>query len=153
MTVDFNLENMPWHQPLPDWLAEAKPSEKKPEPQPVKAAEKPKKEEPKMTATWTKLRTGDFGIRVLGAKPEKGTVINVTSKAGKTSTVSVQEIVWSGADKDTGSPVHLCAISSDGPRRASRFGGYRRSARRNWKPCGYPGCSPSFCDDCGGEGM
>jgi len=21
-------------------------------------------------------------------------------------------------------------------------------ARRNWSPCGYPGCSPEFCEDC-----
>lgn len=23
---------------------------------------------------------------------------------------------------------------------------------RNWRPCGYPGCSPNFCDECDGEG-
>lgn len=24
--------------------------------------------------------------------------------------------------------------------------------RSNWRPCGYPGCSPNFCDECDGEG-
>lgn len=24
--------------------------------------------------------------------------------------------------------------------------------RSNWRPCGYPGCSPSYCDECDGEG-
>ena len=23
---------------------------------------------------------------------------------------------------------------------------------RRWQPCGYPGCSPSYCDECDGEG-
>lgn len=22
----------------------------------------------------------------------------------------------------------------------------------NWRPCGYPGCSPTYCDECNGEG-
>lgn len=24
--------------------------------------------------------------------------------------------------------------------------------RANWRPCGYPGCSPSYCDECDGKG-
>lgn len=24
--------------------------------------------------------------------------------------------------------------------------------RRDWQPCGYPGCSPSYCDECDGKG-
>ncbi len=23
---------------------------------------------------------------------------------------------------------------------------------RNWRPCGYPGCNPNYCDECDGEG-
>lgn len=29
----------------------------------------------------------------------------------------------------------------------------RRSGRRGWKPCGYPGCSPRYCDECDGAGL
>ena len=25
-------------------------------------------------------------------------------------------------------------------------------ARHNWRPCGYPGCSQSYCDECDGRG-
>lgn len=24
--------------------------------------------------------------------------------------------------------------------------------RRPWRPCGYPGCNPRYCDECDGEG-
>ena len=24
--------------------------------------------------------------------------------------------------------------------------------KRNWRPCGYPGCNPTQCDECDGEG-
>ena len=24
--------------------------------------------------------------------------------------------------------------------------------RRAWRPCGYPGCNPTHCDECDGEG-
>ena len=27
-------------------------------------------------------------------------------------------------------------------------GGYRRA----WRPCGYPGCNPRYCDECDGKG-
>ena len=26
------------------------------------------------------------------------------------------------------------------------------SRPRNWSPCGYPGCHPSYCDECDGKG-
>lgn len=25
--------------------------------------------------------------------------------------------------------------------------------RRGWKPCGYPGCRPGYCDECDGAGL
>ena len=29
----------------------------------------------------------------------------------------------------------------------------RPTSRHPWRPCGYPGCSPSYCDECDGEGL
>lgn len=29
----------------------------------------------------------------------------------------------------------------------------RPTSHRPWRPCGYPGCSPSYCDECDGEGL
>lgn len=37
-----------------------------------------------------------------------------------------------------GEPVTPCEAPA--PSAASR--------RRNWRPCGYPGCSPNWCDEC-----
>ena len=28
----------------------------------------------------------------------------------------------------------------------------RYEAPRGWRSCGYPGCSPTYCDECDGEG-
>ena len=36
---------------------------------------------------------------------------------------------------------------NSGPRKYSSLG------RAGWRPCGYPGCSPHYCDECDGKGM
>lgn len=28
----------------------------------------------------------------------------------------------------------------------------RNRRARNWQPCGYPGCNPTYCDECDGAG-
>jgi len=28
----------------------------------------------------------------------------------------------------------------------------RPARKSNWRPCGYPGCNPQFCDECDGKG-
>lgn len=40
------------------------------------------------------------------------------------------------------------ALVTSAPKSAPR----RSSRRRNWQPCGYPGCNPGYCDECDGEG-
>lgn len=47
------------------------------------------------TATPTKLRNGEWGARVQGAVRE-GDEIQVTTKAGKTWTARVANVVWTG---------------------------------------------------------
>jgi len=37
------------------------------------------------------------------------------------------------------------------PIKATRYA-TRAPARRNFVPCGYPGCNPGYCDECDGEG-
>lgn len=29
----------------------------------------------------------------------------------------------------------------------------RPTRARPWRPCGYPGCNPGYCDECNGEGL
>lgn len=72
------------------------------------------------TATWTKLKTGDWGIRVKGDKPARGDVVTVTKKSGDTSPAVVDAVLWTGEDRDDGEPITLCAVVTvRGPRRAA----------------------------------
>lgn len=45
------------------------------------------------TATFKKLRSGEWGIRVTGAPPEVGTAVEVTLSGGGTKTVTVSKVV------------------------------------------------------------
>lgn len=63
-------------------------------------------------ATWTKLRSGEWGARVIGRQPQRGDVLTVEKRNGETTAVVVQAIVWSGEDRDTGEPLAVCAVLS-----------------------------------------
>jgi hypothetical protein len=89
--------------------------------------------------TYTKLRSGEWGVRVEGAKPSIGATVHVTKRDGTAKTETIGAIVWSGEG------VTLCAVASTARPTASRRTGA-------WRPCGYPGCSPGYCDDCDGAG-
>ena len=45
----------------------------------------------------------------------------------------------------------VCPAGGQPPVNANRTAPPRQ-ARSGWRPCGYPGCSPSYCDECDGEG-
>jgi hypothetical protein len=51
-------------------------------------------------------------------------------------------------------PAPLAAAPQSGAEimAAEQFPQRPRSAPRNWRPCGYPGCHPSHCDECDGRG-
>lgn len=59
-----------------------------------------------MPANYTKLKSGDWGIRVVGEKPREGSDIRVTKKDGTTNTETVEKVLWSDTDGKT----HLCSI-------------------------------------------
>lgn len=48
-----------------------------------------------MAATYTKLKSGNWGIRVVGSVRD-GQSITVTKKSGETKTETVSRVVWSG---------------------------------------------------------
>jgi hypothetical protein len=54
-------------------------------------------------ATYTKLKNGEWGIRVEGTV-RKGDLVTVTKKSGQTKTETVAKVLW------TGNGVCLCAI-------------------------------------------
>lgn len=92
-------------------------------------------------ATYTKLQSGEWGIRVQGNKPGVGSTLTVTKKDGTAKTETVAQVVWSGQG------VHICAIA-----RGTTGGTTANRPRRAWAPCGYPGCNPHYCDECDGAG-
>ena len=59
-----------------------------------------------MTVTYTKLHSGDWGIRIQGhnVAVQEGTVMTVTKKSGEQKKEIVSRVVWSG------NGVWLCAI-------------------------------------------
>ncbi len=78
-------------------------------------------------ASYTKLKSGEWGIRVQGAAKQWQTV-SVTTKAGKNKTETVTKVIWSG------NGVTLCAIQSRETAGASRSSS-RGSLRGKWTGC------------------
>jgi hypothetical protein len=84
-----------------------------------------------MSATYTKLKSGEWGIRVTEGTVTEGQTVTVTKKSGETKEEVVAKVVWSG------NGVTLCAIRASAPGRpaggrprspsyAPRAGGRRR---------------------------
>lgn len=92
-----------------------------------------------MTATYAKLNTGSWGVRVEGPKPAEGAALTVTKRDGTQKKEVIERVLWSGGG------VYLCAIA---PKTAAPASSEAR--RRPWSPCGYPGCNPRHCDECDG---
>jgi hypothetical protein len=89
-----------------------------------------------MSATYTKLKSGTWGIRVLSAAKPSGSIA-VRKASGETKMVTIDRVIWSGADKKTGETVHLCSIVAEPPSR----GGYSDSRNRapGGRSCSYCG--------------
>jgi hypothetical protein len=100
-----------------------------------------------MSTTWTKLKDGSWGLRSTSPLNEGATVI-VSKRDGTTSSVFVGSKVWSGEG------VYLYTKKDISPSSQGKVScAPRRSSKRPFRPCGYPGCSPSYCDECDGLGM
>jgi hypothetical protein len=98
-----------------------------------------------MATTWTKLKDGSWGLRSTEAL-NTGNLVTVTRKDGTAATVPVGALVWTG----NGVWLYVAgAKTEDGAKPATSAKPNRPSG---WRPCGYPGCNPSFCDECDGEG-
>lgn len=106
------------------------------------------------TATYTKLKSGAWGIRVAGAA-KKGDRIAVTKKSGERKVETVTAVVWAGDG------VTLCAIdAAAAPGRGmvterQADAGYGRGRKVRTDCCGYPcpvtgmRCTPARpCHDC-----
>ena len=81
------------------------------------------------SASFTRMSSGAWGVRCNHTfAPSRGTVVTVAKRDGTTKKVTVDRAVWSGTDKRTGKPVHLCPIIEDRAGRPARRPADNRSA-------------------------
>jgi len=77
-------------------------------------------------ASYTKLQSGSWGVRVDGAA-SAGQVVTVTKRDGSSKSERIERVLWTGADRRTGKTISICAIASGTgggqPRRNGRRGG------------------------------
>jgi hypothetical protein len=91
-------------------------------------------------ASYTKLKSGDWGVRVVGEKPDVGATITVTKKDGTTKSATVEKVVWSDADGRT----HLVAVRPSGNGSTTAAS---RSGRNVCAECGKGGTLVSDLED------
>jgi hypothetical protein len=60
-----------------------------------------------MSASFTKLRDGSWGLRIVANSIVPGTTVQVRKKSGQTDTKTIGRVVWSG------NGVFLCTIQPD----------------------------------------
>lgn len=102
-----------------------------------------------MSASYTKLKSGEWGIRVEGTV-SSGDTVSVKKKDGTTKVEKVGKIIW------TGNGVSLCTVGEKGTcTERAADAGYARGRTVRSDCCGYPcpvtgrRCSPSDpCHDC-----
>ncbi|MFH1572232.1 MAG: hypothetical protein ABIL09_29850 [Gemmatimonadota bacterium] len=82
------------------------------------------------TATWTKLRTGDWGVRVVlnGENIGDGDAITVTKRNGETKTAILGRRVWAGVDGTDRIAVFAVAKAGSAPP-------VNRGGRGTWTGC------------------
>jgi hypothetical protein len=71
--------------------------------------------------------------------------VRVTTKDGR---IKDEQVVSLGKTFDVSGTPHVYGylVAKAAPVAASR------SRLSGWRPCGYPGCRPEYCDECDGEG-
>jgi hypothetical protein len=108
-----------------------------------------------MHGTFTKLRNGNWGLRVKFSATEQmgaGTTVTVTKSDGTRSVETVGSVVWVGDDKDAGG--HKVALTT----LVTKRGSGTTSPKRDWpgKDCPTCGSEPLdrnlHCWECGYTG-
>jgi hypothetical protein len=89
-----------------------------------------------VSASYTKLKDGSWGVRASGKLTDGATVV-VSKRDGSTKPETIQKVLWSGKDQKTGAIVSLCAIAQ------RESGGSRYGSRRyrDDDQCNCPQCS------------
>ncbi len=68
----------------------------------------------------SRLRDDSWGVRVRG-EAQPGDKVEVKTRSGKSWQSTVESIVWSGTDRETGGPITLCRMEGD--KKAASSGG------------------------------
>lgn len=79
-----------------------------------------------MAASYTKLRSGDWGIRVPG-RVKAGDLVNVTKKSGEVITETIDRVIWSG------SGCSLCSVVRTGSEPSREHGSSRSAVERRYR--------------------
>jgi hypothetical protein len=61
--------------------------------------------------------------------------------------------VWLVPQSQHARAVALLPVAAPRAPRAPSANRFTRATPRGWRPCGYPGCNPGYCDECSGEGF
>lgn len=73
------------------------------------------------TATYTKLKTGNWGIRVNSESVRDGQTVNVTKKSGESKIETISKVLWRG------NGVALCAIGETSRRSNGGYSSHPRT--------------------------
>lgn len=86
-------------------------------------------------ASYTKLKNGDWGLRLPG-KATAGQTITVKKKNGETEKKTIARVLWVGKDLKTGQEISLCSIEQEAVIRSYCVTGQPSAIRRTGCSCG-----------------
>ena len=67
-----------------------------------------------MPIGYTKLKSGEWGIRGGGEPPAPGSRVTVTKRDGSENSETVDAVLWSGEDKRSGGVAWMATIEREG---------------------------------------
>jgi hypothetical protein len=88
-----------------------------------------------MSASYTQLKDGSWGLRVKSSVLVEGQTIVVSKKDGSSKNETVGKILWTGKDKFTGDNVALTTISKPVAVKSNGGGFKKGRSRSNWSGC------------------
>lgn len=65
------------------------------------------------SATYTHLRDGSWGVRLVGTA-KQNQVVTVVKKDGTSKTEIVARVLWTGRDSKSGQTISLCTLAAQG---------------------------------------
>lgn len=105
-------------------------------------------------ASFTKLKTGQWGVRIVGGTSvEVGQNVDVAKRDGSTSSVTVERVAWTGQDNATGERITVCEIVAQRAPRAKQPRQQQRRQPPRREPRGpdvrieYPVSGATYCHD------